>query len=1643
MADRTQVFDRSVRCAVVALVTLAAPGLVRDATAQGAPAPYQDAVLYSVPAASTGYGYQPSGAGGPTQFGEISVLREQFFTPETGPPNVTGFSNEAGWSGLHPGDPTRDGLYSQSIMVRVGPVTNCDAPVEAAFTIVLDPGLTVVGVLGKSGNLSDTDVTWGLAEVGYEASSRGMEGSDQLTIDAVGGKIAVKASLACDQLTDDFRVLIDHGSAFSSGGSITVLADQGVCGATPCNVDVNVGGADGNADPTPGTADLLQVVIPLTSAKGATPTPQPSVDCPIAPGATAVTGQVFSSPGTRVVVTASTLDGTPHLIGETLATAELTFQVSVDESWPLDLLEGWVIRARATDEALLLLPSESSAPETVGDSDCDGFPDGADCAPADPEVNPLAAELCDGKDNDCNGQTDESHPDADADGTADCVDDCLDVDGDGYGAGPACTGADCDDDEAACNADCLDADADLTADCADPCVDLDGDGYGLGPGCAGADCAESTVACNVDCSDTDGDLLPDCLDPCLDADGDGYGSGTGCIGPDCAPTLVECAEDCTDLDEDLIPDCADRCLDPDGDGFGSGPECLGSDCQEGIPSCNLICEDTDGDSTLDCKDGCVDPDGDGYGAGPTCAGPDCDETIQGCNTDCTDTDEDLVPDCDDPCLDADGDGWGEGDGCEGDDCAEGLAECNADCSDSDADGIFDCNDPLLDTDGDLVADALDVCPAVADPDQLDTDDDGAGDACDPDDDGDGDPDVADCAPKDAAVHHGADETCDALGTDENCDGEVNEPGAAGCVSYWEDQDQDGFGVGAPTCLCAPPASSAATQDGDCDDSSPDCSIVCEDFDGDEEPDCKDEDDDDDGDPDASDCAPLNASVGALSLEVCNGVDDDCDGSVDETGADGCSDHWVDQDGDGLGAGEPECLCAGADGYVAKDGDCDDTTPECTLDCVDTDKDELPDCSDEDDDNDGGADITDCAPLDPAVGSGNPEICNGVDDNCDFQIDDEGAAGCVDHWSDEDGDGLGGGAPQCVCEPTDGQVALGGDCDDSVAACTDDCSDADGDGNADCAVPPTPDPGPADDAEGVRGLAGGGGCSAAGGPAAPIGAPLLALSVIALLLALARHRRGLLLSVLVVALGWSEPSSAQRPDANQLVPAGSPHGLLSVHTSRPLDHLHLYAGLVAQYVNDAVVGHTDEGTIRPLKHRAVADLAVALGLWRWLDIGFGLPVHLYQRGQDYPNAGDDGGGSGVGDLRAFVKVPALRNEAFGGFGLSVMVEASFPTATDLFAAGDAGVSVSPGLALDYRHDGGFVLALNAAYSIRESQRIEDLVLDDAIRLGLGLEVPLGVARLSLLGEAAVEIGVGEDGLSRRHIPSEGQLGLRWRPMNGLILTAAAGVGITGGYGAGDLRALLGLGWSPGEPDEAENHVLPAPTPTPAPGRTKPNDKPQKTEPLAALTDARFDAVAAAHPDPDGDGLVAGQDKCPKRAEDADGFEDDDGCPDPDNDRDGVPDERDRCPHKAETINGVEDDDGCPDQGKGKVAVGKKQLRIDEKIYFASGSDRIEDRSHALLNQVALVLKASWWVRKVRIEGHTDDVGDKEMNVDLSERRARQVMAYVVGRGVAEHRLEAKGFGPKHPVKSNRTRKGRAENRRVVFEIREVHRPKESP
>ena len=252
----------------------------------------------------------------------------------------------------------------------------------------------------------------------------------------------------------------------------------------------------------------------------------------------------------------------------------------------------------------------------------------------------------------------------------------------------------------------------------------------------------------------------------------------------------------------------------------------------------------------------------------------------------------------------------------------------------------------------------------------------------------------------------APEACDGL--DNNCDGQVDEAGADGCATYHIDQDQDSYGGEETRCLCAPAGQYTTIGDTDCDDTDPLMQPGLTEL-------CDGRDNDCDGltDEDFDDLACVvenehGACVGARTCEdgaftcdaatpaaeACDGADNDCDGDVDEEDAEGCELYVIDEDQDGYGGSVYKCLCEPAGLYeVFNEDDCDDN--------------------------------------EPLAQPGQPEFCDGIDNDCDGETDEQDAFGCQLYHLDADGDGF--GAPDdvaCLCEPTGDYVATGaGDCAD--------------------------------------------------------------------------------------------------------------------------------------------------------------------------------------------------------------------------------------------------------------------------------------------------------------------------------------------------------------------------------------------------------------------------------------------------------------------------------------------------------------------------------------------------------------------------------------------------------------------------------------
>ena len=119
----------------------------------------------------------------------------------------------------------------------------------------------------------------------------------------------------------------------------------------------------------------------------------------------------------------------------------------------------------------------------------------------------------------------------------------------------------------------------------------------------------------------------------------------------------------------------------------------------------------------------------------------------------------------------------------------------------------------------------------------------------------------------------------------------------------------------------------------------------------------------------------------------------------------------------------------------------------------------------------------------------------------------------------------------------------------------------------------------------------------------------------------------------------------------------------------------------------------------------------------------------------------------------------------------------------------------------------------------------------------------------------------------------------------------------------------------------------------------------------------------------------------------------------------------------------------------VHLTKSAIEISDRVLFGSGNAVIMSESHAILDDVAELIRASPTVGRIEVGGHTDSRGSESSNLRLSQQRADAIRSYLIGRGVSPGDLTARGYGESDPIDSNRTAEGREANRRVEFRLGE--------
>lgn len=525
----------------------------------------------------------------------------------------------------------------------------------------------------------------------------------------------------------------------------------------------------------------------------------------------------------------------------------------------------------------------------------------------------------------------------------------------------------------------------------------------------------------------------------------------------------------------------------------------------------------------------------------------------------------------------------------------------------------------------------------------------------------------------------------------------------------------------------------------------------------------------------------------------------------------------------------------------------------------------------------------------------------------------------------------------------------------------------------------------------------------------------------------------------------------------------PLGFVGPGRAHTLDWGEFAVGGFLHYAQNPLVLFADRLQVGEIvRHRLSVDLVGTVGLLPWLEAQAALPFTVYQSGDpDLPTG--DLATAGLRDLRLALKAAPLSQVRGDLLGIAARAEVSLPTGDADAFLGDGAVTFSPSVIVDRSFDWlwGVRFAGSLGLRVRPNTQIGNVGVFDEwdLQLAAALGLPeLFEARPLAFVELAAKTKLDDPFADAEQSPVVGRVGLRVEHdlASGERLHGTGGMsaGATRGYGAPDYQLFAGLVYErvhgdrdgdgfldhqdacPDDPEDFDGLEDDDGCPdddVDGDGVLDPEDAcPQTPEDL----DGFVDSDGCPDPDNDQDGILDPEDACPLDPEDLDGFDDDDGCPEDDSDQDGIVDVNDECPDEKETINGFEDEDGCPDEGDPEVEVTSQKVSITSKVNFGFDSAEIASDSHALLDQVALTIKANPQLRRIRVEGHTDDRGSEVYNQQLSQARAESVMRYLIGRGVSAARLEAVGYGESLPLVLGTGEAAWARNRRVEFTILDV-------
>lgn len=471
---------------------------------------------------------------------------------------------------------------------------------------------------------------------------------------------------------------------------------------------------------------------------------------------------------------------------------------------------------------------------------------------------------------------------------------------------------------------------------------------------------------------------------------------------------------------------------------------------------------------------------------------------------------------------------------------------------------------------------------------------------------------------------------------------------------------------------------------------------------------------------------------------------------------------------------------------------------------------------------------------------------------------------------------------------------------------------------------------------------------------------------------------------------------------------------------PAHSYRLSAGL--QFERDPLLLSLDgnsNGAI--IRNRFTLGLTGAYALTRWLEVAGQLSVVPGQRGDNLAAVGfEQPGKAAFSEPFLSARAGLLRSDDGAPLDLAVQLGVGVPLAS----AGAFGRNDSPSLVprvMVSRSVGTVLASLDVGTLLRTN-----VALSGGQRIGSQLDGGLALST-NLLERLRAEASL-RFVQPFTKVPGGLELlaGARYQALPRLEIFAIGGPGIHYGPGTPAFRVLLGAAFTP-EPPPVVKALPPAngPVCASAPTAVCPvfPPPPRLTAPGPCDPGQKHTPAQCPDLDDDHDGITNIKDECPLEP----GPLATRGCPD--RDGDGVADKFDNCPDQP----GPASNQGCPVKIKEQVVLTAEELEIKHKIYFDLGKTRVLPRSFSLLDDVARVIEAHPELPVIVIEGHTDNTGNPQRNREVSQARAEAVRAYLIKKGVAPSRLQAKGFGPDRPLAPNLTAAGLAKNRRVEFRI----------